>query len=93
MLALVMTVAPASTLAGTCSPFEAASAILIVTHTERIWHNEGCDRAVLQEFDELVVRAEDDEIDLVSGFVRLLLDQRLGRPFRHDRTNTPRSSG
>ena len=28
MLALVMTVAPVSTLAGTCSPFEAASAIL-----------------------------------------------------------------
>jgi hypothetical protein len=46
----------------------------IITHTERVLHHERGDRTVLQEFDELFVRVEADEIDLVPRLVRLALD-------------------
>src|ERR1700720_1043481 len=50
----------------------------LVTYAERILHNERGDRAILQEFDELLVRIEADEVDLVPRFVRLVLGYRLG---------------
>ena len=49
-----------------------------MTHPERVLHNEGSDGAVLQEFDELVVRVEADEINLVPRLVRLALGYGLG---------------
>src|SRR6266849_10326671 len=42
----------------------------LVAHAERILHDERCDRAVLQEFDELIIPVEADKIDLVARLVR-----------------------
>src|SRR5208337_1431230 len=54
----------------------------IITHAERVLDNERCDRAVLQEFDELIIPVEADKIDRVPGLVRLALGHGFGRPLR-----------
>src|ERR1700674_197151 len=45
----------------------------LVTHAERVLHNKRGDRAVLQEFDELIIPVEADQIDRVPRLVRLAL--------------------
>src|SRR5229473_8418400 len=54
----------------------------VITHAERVLHDESGDHVVLQEFDELFVRANADDIDLV---VRFLFGHGLAHSLRHDR--------
>jgi hypothetical protein len=56
----------------------------LVTHAERVLHNKRGDRAVLQEFDELIIPVEADQIDRVPRLVRLALGHGFGRPLRHN---------
>jgi len=42
----------------------------IIAHAERVLHNERGDRTVLQEFDEFVVRAEDNDQDTLTTLNR-----------------------
>ena len=82
MFSLVMRFAPVSTFSGTLALGRGKRGLdAVISHAERVLHNQRHDRAVFQQIDEFIVRVETDQFDFICD---LVLGDRLSCALGHN---------